>query len=220
MSTYSDPPTPTNDTTMIKLSSSPPTFTIPDPPDMTMLPSPTYSNPPTPKNNTIMIKLSSSPPTFTIPGPPTPTSMPPTPTTLTADTDMSSPSSLTPTSSTPTSPIDMPPPEAITTSNPAYLICYNNTMLVPSVPWDQNLCLQSPDIPDFPSMEQPFFSTPQDEDSDDIHNTTTSTTTSTTTTTTTTTTESITYVEEYSLFPGLEEIEMQFPLQFPLNNHY
>ncbi|PKK72703.1 hypothetical protein RhiirC2_776887 [Rhizophagus irregularis] len=212
MSTYSDPPTPTNDTTIIKLSSSPP----PTPTtDMTMLPSPTYSNPPTPKSNIIMIKLSSSPPTFTIPGPPTPTSMPPTPTTLTADTDMSSPSPLTPTSPTPTSPIDMPPSEAITT-NPAYLICYNNTILVPSVPWDQNLCLQSPDIPDFPSMEQAFFSTPQDEDSDEIHNTTTTTTT----TTSTTTMETIKYVEEYSLFPGLEEIEMQYPLQFPLNDHY
>ncbi|RGB44171.1 hypothetical protein C1646_778648 [Rhizophagus diaphanus] len=215
MSTYSDPPTPTNDNPMIKLSSSPPTLTIPDPPtsttDMSMLPSPTYSNPPTPTNDKIMIKLSSSPPTFTIPGPPTPntdTSMPPTPTTLTADTDMSSPSPLTPTSSIPTSPINIPPPEIIMTSNPTYLICYNDTMLVQSVPWDQNLCLQSPDILDFPSMEQPFFSAPQDEDSDDIHNTTTSTTT--------TTTETITYVEEYSLFPGLEEIEMQFPL----NNHY
>ncbi|CAB4434412.1 unnamed protein product [Rhizophagus irregularis] len=104
--------------------------------------------------------------------------MPPTPTTLTADTDMSSPSSLTPTSSTPTSPIDMPTTRSHNNFKPCMRILTTFTTPPPAPP---------------PAPPQPPPQPPRNPS---------------------------TYVEEYSLFPGLEEIEMQFPLQFPLNNHY
>ncbi|CAB5383051.1 unnamed protein product [Rhizophagus irregularis] len=71
--TNPDPPTPTNDTTMIKLSSSPPTLTIPDPP--------------TPTTDTTLPS-----PITTVPTGTTITSVPPTSTT---DTAISSPTIVT-----------------------------------------------------------------------------------------------------------------------------